>query len=279
MKSKNLSARRIRHLTNVAREVRKDIVRMSARANASHVGSALSVVEILVALYFMVLRIRPKEPKWEKRDRCILSKGHGGASLYTTLAHRGFFSKKVLETFCFDGSKLPTHPIKDNLPGIEATTGSLGHGLPIGLGIALGTRGGHRQPRTFVVVSDGECDEGSVWEAVLCAGAKQVDNLVLIVDYNKIQSYGRTKEVLDLEPFVDKLRAFRWCVTEVDGHDFAAIMCATTHAQEHGGMPHAIIAHTIKGKGVSFMEDKLEWHYRSPTGDLLPLALKELDAS
>lgn len=269
----------IEKLKRIAMDIRRHIIAMSARANASHCGSALSPVEIITALYFHAMRINPKKPDWENRDRFILSKGHGGAVLYAALAERGIISRKLLDTFCLNASPLPTHPVIariSNVAGVEATTGSLGHGLAMGIGIALAGKHDKKSYTTYVMLSDGECDEGSVWEAVLYAGVKKLDNLIAFVDYNKIQSFGRTAEVLDLEPLADKFRAFRWHTQEIDGHNFTEIIAAINNAKKIKEMPHCIIAHTVKGKGISFMEDKLEWHYRSPTGELLEQALREL---
>lgn len=268
----------LQELKEKAREVRRHIVVMSGEANASHSGSALSAVEIVVALYFGIMRIDPKRPRWTGRDRFILSKGHGGAVLYATLAERGFFPRKKLKTFCKDAGTLTTHPMLESAPGVEALTGSLGHGLPIGIGMALAAKYDKKNYRTFVMVSDGECDEGSTWEAILYAGVRKIDNLILFVDYNKIQSFGRTKEVLDLEPLKDKFEAFRWRVEEIDGHDFRQILSATGRAIRAKGKASCIIAHTVKGKGISYMEDKLEWHYRAPVGDLMKQALGELES-
>lgn len=264
-------------LKDQARRIRRHIITMSGRANASHTGSALSAVEVVTALYFKIMNIDPKRPTWPERDRFILSKGHAGAVLYAVLSERGYFSTKQLDTFCLDDSVLTTHPFLGGVPGVEATTGSLGHGLPVGVGMALAARMDKKQYHTYVMVSDGECDEGSVWEAILFAGFHGLGALTLIIDYNKIQSYGRTKDVLDLEPLVEKFLAFRWHVQEIDGHDFDAIENAFTVAKSVKDKPHCIIAHTVKGRGISYMEDKLEWHYRSPTGELGVQALKELE--
>lgn len=264
-------------LKEIAREIRKDIVRMAAHANASHSGSALSPVEIITALYFKLMRYNPKRPVWPDRDRFILSKGHGGAVLYATLARAGYFSMGQLKTFCLDRGVLTTHPFLGGVPGVEATTGSLGHGLGLGIGMALAARVDKKKYWTFVVLSDGECDEGSNWEAILYAGFHKMDNLIIFIDYNKIQSFGRTKQVLDLEPFAEKFKAFRWDVQEINGHDFDEIITAVYRAKKKRGKPHCIIAHTVKGKGVSYMEDRLEWHYRAPLGDLEKKALVELD--
>ena len=271
----------IKFLEEKALAIRKHIVTMSGRANASHSGSALSPVEIVTALYFNLMRINPKKPYWSERDRFILSKGHGGAVLYAALAERGFIKKSLLNTFCFDGSPLITHPVIQHVSGvsgIEATTGSLGHGLPMGVGMALAAKHDGKNYNVYVMISDGECDEGTTWEAMLYAGVKGLDNLIVFLDYNKIQSFGRTAEVLDLEPLAPKIKSFRWDVKEIDGHNFKEIISAVKEAKRNSGKPHCIIAHTVKGKGVSYMEDKLEWHYRSPTGDLMSQALIELGA-
>lgn len=269
-----------KQLRGIASTIRRHIITMSAAANASHVGSALSPVEIITALYFHAMRIDPKKPDWADRDRFILSKGHGGAVLYAALAERGIMPKHLLNTFCLDNSCLPTHPVGacvSGVHGVEVTTGSLGHGLAMSIGIALAGKHDKKSYTTYVMLSDGECDEGSMWESALYAGVKKLNNLVAFVDYNKIQSFGRTAEVLDLEPLADKFRSFRWHVQEIDGHSFPEIIRAIKETKTILDKPHIIIAHTIKGKGISFMEDKLEWHYRSPTGELLDQALKELD--
>jgi len=270
----------IQNLKKVAVNIRKHIVTMAARAGVSHSGSALSAVEIVTALYFRIMNINPKKPDWPGRDRFILSKGHAGAALYSVLAERGFFPRSSLKTFCLDKSSFPTHPVFSRIsgvPGVEATTGSLGHGLAMGIGMALAAKHDKGSNRIYVMVSDGECDEGSTWEGFLYAGVKKLDNLTVFIDYNKIQSFGRTADVLDIEPLKDKLRSFRWQVQEIDGHNFEQIIKAVEAANNNHGKPNCIIAHTIKGKGISYMEDKLEWHYRSPDKELLKQALKELD--
>ena len=264
-----------------AKNIRKHIVVMSGRINASHSGSALSPVEIVTALYFSIMKINSKKPNWLERDRFILSKGHGGAVLYSALAEAKFISGDLLKKFCADGSPLVTHPVVASISGVsgvEATAGSLGHGLSIGIGMALAGRYDKKSYNVFVLVSDGECDEGSLWEGVLYAGAKKIDNLIMFVDYNKIQSFGRTAEVLDLEPFADKFKSFNWHVQEIDGHNFKEIIESVKIAKEKKGKPHCIIAHTIKGKGVSYMENKLEWHYHSPTGELMNQAIKDIES-
>jgi len=235
------------------------------------------MADILAVLYGGILRVRPDSPDWPDRDRLILSKGHGAAGIYAILAETGFFPLERLDTFCQDGGDLFGHATHHGVPGLDASTGSLGHGLSIACGMALAGKRDDRPYRVFALLSDGECDEGSTWEAALFAPHHQLDNLVAIVDYNKIQSLGRVEEVLELEPFADKWRAFRWTVREIDGHDFDQIEQALTHLPVQPGQPACIIAHTVKGKGVSFMEDKLAWHYQAPTAEELQKALAELD--
>lgn len=263
-------------LRDLSKEIRRDTFQMAHHAKSGHLGPAFSIVDLLTVLYFRFLRIDPENPKQPDRDRFILSKGHGCSSLYVTLAKRGFFPEEELKTFTLDSSRLPGHPSSKLLPGIEASTGSLGHGLNLGAGIALAGKRGKCDYRTVVIVSDGECDEGSTWEAVLAAGNWKLGNLICIVDYNKIQSFGRTKDVMDLEPFADKWRAFKWHVQEVNGHNHDEILKALEVTKKEPDRPSVIIAHTIKGKGVSFMEDTVDWHYWTPTDEHLKQALSEL---
>lgn len=236
------------------------------------------MADLLAVLYTKVLQVDPGDPARPDRDRFILSKGHGAAILYAALAERGFFPVEWLEQYCADGSPLTGH-ISHKVPGVEVSTGSLGHGLPIGCGLALGAKRGREQWRTFVLLSDGELDEGSNWEAILFAGHHGLDNLVAIVDYNKIQSFGTVPEVLELEPLAAKWRAFRWAVVELDGHDLEAIGAALAALPAEAGRPTVILAHTIKGKGVDYMEHQLPWHYRSPSGELLARALAQVETS
>jgi len=259
----------------LATRIRAHALRMVHYANASHIGSCLSIADLLAVLYMDYLRVDPQHPDWVDRDRFILSKGHGAAALYAVLAERGFFPIEQLETFCQDGSALTGH-VNHYVAGVEASTGSLGHGLAIGCGIALAAKRERRSYRTFVLLSDGECDEGSTWEAVLFAAQHKLDNLIAIVDYNKIQSFGSVNQVLDLEPFAEKWGAFGWAVHEIDGHDYPQIENALTRIPIEVGKPTCIIAHTVKGKGVSFMENQLAWHYKTPSAEQLALALAEL---
>jgi transketolase len=263
----------------LARSIRIHTVRMTHSAKSSHIGSCLSMTEVLAVLYGRVLRIDPARPDWSDRDRFILSKGHACAALYAVLAETGFFPTSWLRTFYQNGSPLAGHITHVGIPGVEVSTGSLGHGLPLACGMALAGKRDARPYRVFALLSDGECDEGSTWEAMLFAGHHQLDNLVAIIDYNKIQSIGRVTEVLNLHPFADKWRACRWSVREIDGHDLSEVEPTLRGVPFLAGRPSCIIAHTVKGKGISFMEDKLLWHYRSPSDQDLQMALAELGES
>jgi len=310
----------------LAYRIRRHCVLMTSRANASHIGSSLSMADLLGVLYGggadedgrslnpdgslnphegpnpdeglnpdgrgqapplhaeegsfrPFLRYDPANPAWPERDRFILSKGHGCAALYAVLAECGYFPVERLDTFYEDGSPLAGHATHKEMPGVEVSTGSLGHGLSLATGMALATKRDGRAERFWVMVSDGECDEGSTWEAALFAPQHRLDNLAVIVDYNKIQSLGRVEEVIDLHPLAAKWRAFNWGVREIDGHDLAAIDEAYAAVPFEAGRPSCIVAHTVKGKGVSYMEDKLLYHYRAPRGEDLDRALAELDAA
>jgi len=258
----------------LARRVRLHTVRMTAHANASHVGSGLSMADILAVLYGSVLKIDPNHPGAVNRDRMVLGKGHGAAALYAVLAERGFFPLEWLERFCDEGQPLAGHVAHRNVPGVEVSTGALGHGLSIALGMAFAARSNSAGCQTYALLSDGELNEGATWEAVMSAGHHGMENLTAVIDYNGIQSFGRTADVLDLEPLADKWRAFGWNVVEIDGHDHAALYYA--FAAPRDNRPKVLIARTVKGNGVSFMENTLEWHYRSLKGELLDQALAEL---
>ena len=266
-------------LVELARKIRRHSVEMTHLAKASHVGSSLSMAEILVVLYREILRVDPEKPLWPRRDRLILSKGHACAALYAVLAESGFFPVERLQTFYKNGSTLAGHVTHRGVPGVEASTGSLGHGLSLATGMALAARRGSDSFRVFCVLSDGECDEGSTWEPALFASQHELDNLVAVVDYNKIQSLGSVREVLDLEPFAEKWSAFGWEVEELDGHDVQSLADVLSGVPFKRGRPSCVIAHTVKGKGVSFMEDRLLWHYRTPQGDEYLAALAELESS
>ena len=243
--------------------LRRLVVRALVGGNRGHLGSAVSLIEILRVLYDTVMRFNPDNPKWEDRDRFILSKGHGCLAQYALLADKGFFPVEELDRFCASGSFLGGHPEADKVPGVEASTGSLGHGLSIGLGMALAARMKRKSHRVFVVMGDGECDEGSVWEAAMCAGKHRASNIVAIIDYNKIQSFGPTRDVQDLEPLVDKWRAFNFAVREVDGHDVDALEAVLAEVPFEAGRPSALICHTVKGKGFPFAEHNPDWHHKS----------------
>lgn len=270
-------ARNGRDLADFARAIRLHTLRMICAAKSSHAGSCLSMADLLAVLYGRVLRVDAARPDWPARDRFILSKGHAAAALYAALAEKGFFPMGWLSTFYQNGSPLAGHITHSTVPGVEVSTGSLGHGLPLACGMALAGKRDERPFRVFALLSDGECDEGSTWEAMLFSGHHALDNLVAIVDYNKIQSIGRVDEVLDLEPFADKWSACRWAVREIDGHDLSAIEQALSAVPFSPGKPSCLIAHTVKGKGVSYMEDKLLWHYRSPSEEELRQACRELE--
>ena len=260
----------------LAKEVRKLALQMVYNAKASHIGGALSMTDILAVLYSDVLKIDPFNPKDPDRDRFLLSKGHACTGLYATLALMGFFSIDDLTSYAKDGSIFLSHT-NHHIPGIEVSAGSLGHTLPISCGLALAANRKKYLWKTYCLVSDGELDEGSNWESILFAPQLKLDNLILIVDYNKIQSLGSVKDVIDLNPLKDKFAAFRWETFEVDGHDHLALKNAFVKAQNLNGQPKVIIAHTIKGKGISFMEDKLLWHYKSPSKEQFNEAINELN--
>ncbi len=263
--------------TELAKRVRIHVLQMTSRGGSSHIGAAFSIADILAVLYGGILNVRPTEPEWDGRDRFILSKGHAGAAVYATLAESGFFPLEKLKTHYQDGSDLSGHVSHKGIPGVELSTGSLGHGLGVGTGMAKALEIAGRTQRVFVLMSDGECDEGSNWEAILFAQHHQLDNLVAIVDYNKIQSLAPVHETIALEPFVDKWRAFNWEVLEVDGHDHAALAVAFSNLPKQIGRPTVVIAHTTKGKGVSFMENTVLWHYRTARGEEFDAALLELE--
>jgi transketolase len=246
--------------------LRRLIVRALAGGERGHVGSSMSLVEIMRVLYDDILRFRPTEPKWPGRDRMILSKGHGCIALYVMLADKGFIPIETLDTFCRRDSILGGHPEAAKVPGVEASTGSLGHGLSFGVGMALAARIEKRDSRVIVVMGDGEIDEGSVWEAALCAGKHRLSNLTAVVDYNKIQSAGPTSEVQDLEPLLDKWRAFNFATVDVDGHDVAALRDVFRHLPLAQDRPTALICHTVKGKGIWFAENDANWHHKSKIG-------------
>ena len=243
--------------------LRRLVVRALDGGARGHIGSSLSLIEIMRVLYDDILRYRADTPDWPDRDRCILSKGHGCIAQYVMLAEKGFFPHAVLDTFCRLDSILGGHPEAGKIPGVEASTGALGHGLPIGVGRALGLRIQGRDARVFVITGDGEINEGSVWEAALSASKHRLASLTVMIDYNKVQSAGPTQEILPLEPLADKLRAFGFAVGEVDGHDIAALRRVLRSVPLHDERPSAIICHTVKGKGIGFAENDAAWHHKS----------------
>jgi len=263
-------------LQQISARIRGRVIELSHLAETPHLGSSLSCVDILVSLYWRILKIDPKNPADPNRDRFILSKGHAATSLYTTLVEKGFFTKELLDTYAKPGSRLAEQPSPGCAPGVEAATGSLGHGLSLGVGMAMAAKIQKHDYRVFVLMSDGECNEGSVWEAAMFAPAQKLNKLCLIVDFNKWQATGRSTEIMNLESLEDKFKAFGWNVCSVDGHNFDQLLDALNKFPSDSNKPHAIVAHTVKGKGVSFMEDDNNWHYRTPTADELVAARKEL---
>ena len=259
----------------LARRLRAHALRMTHRARASHVGSCLSMADIMAVLYGAIMRFDAKHPNLADRDRLVVSKGHAAAIVYAALAESGYFDAAELDQYSADGGRLAGH-VSTTAPGVELSTGSLGHGLPVAAGMALAAQRSRESWRSFCVLSDGELDEGSNWEAVQFAQHFHLHNLIAIVDYNKIQSFGTVAEVSELHPLAEKFRAFNWGVIELDGHDHAALKVALSGPPPRADRPTAIIAHTVKGKGVSFMEGSLLWHYRNPDAAQLEAALAEL---
>lgn len=249
-----------------SRQLRTTIVKMLESSRRGHVGSAFSLIEIMRVLYDDVLNYNPQNPTWPLRDRCILSKGQGCLALYAILAEKGFFPESELWDFCKSDGILGGHPDK-KIPGVEVATGSLGHGLPIGIGFALNERYEKAGYRTFVIIGDGESNEGSIWEAALSAGKHKLSNLTVLVDYNKNQSYGTTFEVQDLEPIADKWKSFGFGTFEVDGHNVDDLRSVLANLPVEVNKPSAIICHTIKGKGISFAENNMEWHHKNRVSD------------
>ncbi len=262
-------------LENQANQLRQDILKMIYKAGKGHPGGAFSATEIVTALYFSVMKIEPAKPKWPERDRFILSKGHACPVWYAALARRGFFELSHLDTLRQTHSILQGHPVMTKTPGVDINTGSLGNGLSLGLGMALASRNNGFKYNVYVILGDGEIQEGMVWEAAMAAGHFRPANLFAVVDYNGLQNDGFVKDILGLEPLVDKWRAFGWNVKEIDGHNMNEILNGFAWMQKVGG-PAVIIAHTVKGKGVSFMENMVEWHGKTPTKEEYELAMEEL---
>lgn len=259
-----------------AKKIRGMLVEISSLTKTPHLGSSLSCVDVVTALYSGILNLSTDDPWNENRDRFILSKGHAATTLYAVLANRGFIPLEILNTFNTNGSELSEHPGPKCQPGIEVATGSLGHGLGLGLGMALAGRLQKRDYNVYVVLSDGECNEGSVWEAAMFGAANNLNNVIAIVDFNRWQATGRSEEVLALSPLKDKWQAFGWNSFEIDGHSIEEINKTILEAKKNSNKPTAIIANTVKGKGVSFMEDDNNWHYRIPTEEEVIKAKEEL---
>ena len=267
----------IRELQARAKDIRRSIIKMTGAAGSGHPGGSLSAADIVTTLYFHVLRLRPEEPDWPDRDRFVLSKGHAAPVLYAALAERGFFPKEELLTLRKFGSRLQGHPDMKSLPGVEMSTGSLGQGLSVANGMALAAKLDGKDYRVYVLLGDGECQEGMVWEAAMAAAHYRLDNLTAFLDYNGLQIDGPVREVMSTEPLTEKWRAFGWHVLLIDGHDIGAILSAVEEAKETKGRPTIIVAKTVKGKGVSFMENQVGWHGVAPKAEQVAQALAELE--
>lgn len=270
-----LTDKEVVNLAKLSKETRKQILKMIVKAEASHIAPSYSIVELLVYLYEKVLRIDPKKPDDPDRDIFILSKGWAVSGLYSILAYKGFFDKKLLDGYCNNGDKMIAMTTINDIPGIEATTGSAGHGLPIGAGMAMAMKLNKIDRRVYVITGDGECDEGAIWETALIASHHKLNNLIAIIDYNKWQSFGRTNEVLNLEPLKEKWQAFNWQVVEINGHKFREIESAINKSHLSKDRPTVIIAHTVKGKGLSVIEDNNDYHYKTPREKELKIAREE----
>ncbi|GHV62309.1 transketolase [Spirochaetia bacterium] len=265
-------------LENKAARCRRNVLRMIEAGGAGHMGGALSCIDIAAALYFQVMKVDPANPRLPDRDRFILSAGHKCMAQYAVLAERGFFGKEVLDTYGSLNTKIPGHPDMHKLPGVEANTGALGHGLSIALGMALGLRLEGKKSRTFVIMGDGELAEGSNWEAAAAAAHYKADNLVLFVDNNGLQIGGKTTDVMNMDPVGDHFKAFGWSVTDIDGNSMKEILDAVGKVPFTPGKPSLIVAHTVKAKGISFAEGVAKYHYWTPAGDELTQAIAEVDA-
>jgi len=266
----------VAELAEKARVIRRHIIEMLGEAGSGHPGGSLSAADIVTALYFKEMRLDPTRPDWPDRDRFVLSKGHAAPVLYAALAERGYFPTEELATLRKLGSRLQGHPDMKKLPGVEISTGSLGQGLSVANGMALAARLDGRDYRVYALLGDGEIQEGQVWEAAMAAAYYALENLAVFIDYNGLQIDGPVNEVLAPEPVPEKWRAFGWHVVEIDGHDFRQILAALAEGRHTRGQPTAIVARTVKGKGVSFMENRVDWHGVAPKGDQIVQALKEL---
>jgi len=267
----------IKNIEKKANIIRRHIIKMISNAEGGHTGGALSIADIMAVLYFHILKIDPKNPEWEDRDRFVLSKGHASAAWYAALAEREYFSKEELLTFDHINSRLQGHPDMKRTPGVDMSSGSLGQGISAGLGMALAARYLKKTYRTFVILGDGETQEGQVWEAAMTAAHYKLDNLIAILDYNKLQLFGQTNTIMNIEPVIEKWQVFGWNTIEINGHRINEIIQALENAVKFEGKPTIIVAHTIKGKGVSFMENKVEWHALPPTKEQAEQALEELE--
>jgi len=268
----------IKRLKQIAKELRVWIIRMITEAGSGHPGGSLSAIDILTVLYFHTMKHRAQEPEWSLRDRLILSKGHGVPALYAVLAKSGYFPMDELLTLRKTNSRMQGHPVKGLIPGIEASTGSLGQGLSVAQGMALASKMDGDMFRVFCVLGDGETQEGQIWETAMSAPKFGLDNLTVFLDYNKGQIDGHTKDIMDMEPIADKWSAFNWDVQEIDGHDIQQILGAIDKTRNKMRKPHMIIAHTVKGKGVSFMENNINWHGKAPTQEEAKKAIEEIEA-
>jgi len=266
----------IADLEGIARKLRRHVITMISRAGSGHPGGSLSAADIVTALYFRVMRHDPANPRWPDRDRFILSKGHAAPVLYAALAECGYFPLEWLTTLRKSGACLQGHTDSRLTPGVDMSAGSLGQGLSVGIGMALAAKLDKKDYRTYILLGDGECQEGQVWEAAMFAPNYKLDNLTAIVDYNGLQLDGFTRQIMDLEPFVEKWRSFKWEVLEVDGHDMKQVVDALQKAGQVEGKPVVIVARTVKGKGVSFIENNVDWHGKAPNKAETEIALKEL---
>lgn len=271
-----VSETKIQELEKAATRIRRHIIRMIYAAQSGHPGGSLSATDIVTALYFHFMQVDPTNPDWPERDRFIMSKGHACPAWYSALAEKGFFPLEELLTLRRINGRLQGHPDMVKTPGVDMTTGSLGHGLSAGVGMALGLKMDHIPAHVYVMLGDGELDEGLVWEGAMAAAKFKLDNLLVIVDYNNLQLDGTCNEVMPLEPLAAKWRAFNWAVFEMDGHDMAQIVKTIEEARQVTGQPSVIIAHTVKGKGVSFMENECDWHGRAPNREQYEQAMREL---
>ncbi|HOZ45889.1 MAG TPA: transketolase [Candidatus Hydrogenedentes bacterium] len=271
-----LTDEEIRHLKRTAAKIRRAIVDVTGWSGGAHIGGALSQTDIMTLLYWKYLNIDPKRPDWDDRDRFVLSKGHGGVGYAVVLAERGYFDPELLKEFNHSGSSFGMHLDGNKVTGVDASTGSLGHGLPVAVGMALGARVRKKSWRTYCIVGDGECNEGSIWEAAMCAAHHKVNNLIAFVDRNRMMIDGPTEEVMGIEPIADKWTAFGWAVKTVDGHSFPELAAAIDFGLAYDKGPVAIIANTVKGKGVDFMENDPSWHYGGLDSGLIERAKQSI---